>query len=236
VALPAGLEVAEVVEAAPPEPQAAPPAWERREELGFARALRRTVAGFLFHPRRAAAGVRGRTLAEPLLFAVLVLSLTTLASFALLAALLLLGLHELLARSEPETVSRFLALTWGSVFLAGALAPFAAAAALLVVSAVVHLAALVVGASKRGFRVTFAAVAYASGGALPLAVLPFLGPPAALLWWLVSLAGALAGAHRTSAARATAAVLLPLVAGMVALGLLAFVSLAAVGAALGARP
>jgi hypothetical protein len=78
----------------------------------------------------------------------------------------------------------------------------------------------VLGGAKRGFRATFRALAYTQAAGVWMLV-PMLGIPLALVWGLVISTGAVAASHGIGKGRAFSAFMLPLVLGLVVLGLLA---------------
>lgn len=103
--------------------------------------------------------------------------------------------------------------------------PFVAAFTILiglfVVSAILHLFVLIVGAARAsasGFEGTFRVVAYSSVSSLAQ-LIPIFGGLVAFVWWIVLAAKGIARLHRTTPGRALAAVLVPiaLVVGLVVL-------------------
>lgn len=75
-------------------------------------------------------------------------------------------------------------------------------------SALIHGALMVLGVASRGFGATLRAICY-SGAASPLAIIPILGPFAAVLWtWFLQIRG-VAVLHGVPTGKAAIAVLLP---------------------------
>jgi len=95
--------------------------------------------------------------------------------------------------------------------------PFAAAFAivigLFIVSAILHLFVLIVGAARgsaSGFEGTFRVICYSSVSSLAQ-VIPVFGGLVAFVWWIVLAVKGIARLHRTTTGRALAAVLVPMV-------------------------
>jgi hypothetical protein len=93
---------------------------------------------------------------------------------------------------------------------------------LFVVTALVHLALMLLGGATRGFEATFRVAAY-SEAAMLIRIIPACGDLIAVAYFIVLAIIGLSEAHRISKGRAAAAVLLPLIllccccAGIVAL-------------------
>lgn len=122
----------------------------------------------------------------------------------------------------PEVFRRWGAMPWWfagrqrfgcGLLLWPLVAAIAIVIGLFVVSAVLHLFALIVGATRTstsGFEGTFRAVAYSSVAGLAR-IIPFLGVPISIVWWIVLVIKGLTRMHRTTTGRAAAAVFLPVV-------------------------
>ncbi len=83
---------------------------------------------------------------------------------------------------------------------------------LFVVSAILHLFVLIVGAARgsaSGFEGTFRVIGYSSVCSLAQ-VIPFVGGLVAFVWWIVLAVKGIARLHRTTPGRALAAVLVPI--------------------------
>lgn len=84
--------------------------------------------------------------------------------------------------------------------------------ALFVISAILHLFVLIVGAARTsasGFEGTFRTVAYSSVAGLAR-IIPIFGGIVSVVWWIVLVVKGLQRMHRTTTGRAAAAVLLPI--------------------------
>lgn len=211
---------------APAEPTDTP--WERRTELGFFRAVWRTWRDSLLSPdlfwRRL--HPTGRT-QDALFYAWLMGVLAAVLTVIVQAPLQLVQLRTREGSAGPDLLALFPDLpdwlarvltgmsTPGGSILLGLLAVGFTALLyplqLVIASALLHLFALLFGASKHGYWATFRVVAYSSGAAI-LSVVPCFGMLAGI-YMLVLQGWGLYRVQETTAGRATLSVLaLPLLA------------------------
>jgi hypothetical protein len=184
--------------------------WQERERLGFFTAFADTVKLFVSAPREAWRRTReSGGYGEPLLFAVL----------AGWAAVLVSTLYDILL---PSPWKNLLPAEFAGREAAGprgfgaagfaVVAPLFLAAALYAVAAVLHASFWVVGAlrgSASGFEGTFRIVCYSMVSEVAN-VVPYVGWVAALVWGFYLQVKGAERLHRTTAGRATAALVLPL--------------------------
>lgn len=112
------------------------------------------------------------------------------------------------------------------------LSPFLFLIGTLVGAGIVHLLLLLFGGAPGGFETTLRVNAYSAAPTVVM-VIPFLGGLIAVVWWIVLLIVGLGAAHRIPTGRAAAAVLIPVALCCACLAV-AFVTLAASLATLGA--
>jgi hypothetical protein len=118
---------------------------------------------------------------------------------------------ELLAATTDETTADLLLDFFKE--------PFIQLIALALTVLAVHLFAVFLASERRSMRATMRVACYAAGPAL-LTLFPFVGAPIGWIWSVVLMVLGVAAAHRTSAGRATAIVLLPLVGAIMILSAL----------------
>ena len=183
--------------------------WEDRQRLGFVPALVETVKLLVLEPREGFHRAQSSgDLASPILFAILIGWLSALVG-QIWVALLGSGFPFMWAPGEAfavEMASRGLMLL-GVLFLA----PILVLLGLFFGAGILHLCLLLVGGTERseaGFEGTLRAVAYSSVTQLAQAV-PFVGVLIAVVWSLILNTLGLSILHRTSQAKAFAAVIIP---------------------------
>ncbi|CAO0820224.1 YIP1 family protein [Desulfarculales bacterium] len=103
------------------------------------------------------------------------------------------------------------------------LAPLITLAEMFITTAVVHVMLFILGSAKQGFGATFRANAYGEAAGF-LAILPYVGTPAVLIWHLVVLTAGLAATHGIGKGRAFFAIILPPLL-LVVLAMLAVIAL-----------
>jgi len=201
------------------------PSWERREELGFADALLRSIPEILFHPiytfhhMPVTGGIAG-----PLLFVIL---LGTVGSI-FQTFYSILGVRLDMFIPETEYVSEFQARANVMLeIILMVLSPILVAIITFIGAGIAHLFLMLFGGAKRGFEATFRVMAYAGGATALLSIIPLCGTWILLVWGVVCEIIGLREAHRTDTWRAVLAFLVPLflcccimVAAAFALGLL----------------
>jgi hypothetical protein len=112
------------------------------------------------------------------------------------------------------------------LILAGLFAIGLATLGLLVSAAITHACLMLVGGARLGFETTYRVLAFSAGSVAWLNVIPCFGPLIYFVMSFVCPIQGLAAAHGTTAVKAAAAVLLPLVLGAILLvvGLVALIA------------
>jgi hypothetical protein len=216
----------------PPPPAPAGNPWEERRRLGPVQAFLETFQLFVVAPQegfRRTPERRGDLLG-PLLFALVTYWLALVAQWAV--GLLVGAPFEFLFPREPEEVALGMAANLVVMVFLVVLSPVFIVLGTFLHSAILHLCLWLVGGlggSRAGFEGTFRVVCYSSVSQ-SASVIPFIGPLIALIWGIFLQTLGLAHFHRTSQARAVAAVLLPI---FLCCALAAFFALAAGVATLG---
>ncbi|MFH1033075.1 MAG: YIP1 family protein [Pseudomonadota bacterium] len=165
------------------------PAWEG--EAGLLTRLWRTTWQVLGHPGRTLAPPPAQPgLSWPLSYGLVLGTFST-------AVTLLWGL--LLGSSSLSSK----AALW-MLFLA----PVISLGEMFFTTAVVHVMLFILGGNKNGFSATFRVNAYGEAAGL-LAIVPFVGTAAVLIWHVVIMTAGLATAHGIGKGRALAAIILP---------------------------
>ncbi len=217
--------------APPPPARPAPPtegwtgepragtAWEERGRVGFFPALFETTRQVLTTPTAffRAMPVEGG-IGAPLLYGVVV------GWFGTVAASLYQALfHSIVGRSPFEALARMVnpgavpapsplsvwIEGWGGFLGQVVFGGVFVAIGVIVSSAVLHLALLLLGGAQRGFEATLRVVSFSQAASLVFLV-PFCGQLAGAVWVLVLYVLGLAEAHRIGHGKAVGAVLLPL--------------------------
>ena len=212
-------------------PERGPIPWERRRELGFFRAVWMTWRDSLFNPDAFWRRVHPTERTQDALFYAWLMAVVSALLTVLVQAPLQLaqarmreangssGASGLLAMLPdlPDNAERVLSgmMTPGGSILLGVLGVGFTALLyplqLVIVSAILHLFAVLFGASKHGYWATFRVVSYSSG-AMIFSVLPCIGIFAVLYMYVLQGWG-LVRVQETTAARATFTMLaLPVVA------------------------
>jgi DNA-directed RNA polymerase subunit RPC12/RpoP len=192
------------------------PAWERdgASLASFLRTLRELFGrtGHTFRTMR-----RSGKLALPLVFALIGNLAGALASAISTYITLRFGLYGM--RVQP------LMLDPEDFLLSIVLYPVYVVASLFVFAGIYHVMLMLVGGANHGYPTTFRVIAYSSGAASTLMVIPLIahvtGPVAGLVWTVMTIVGA-SRAHGTSGGNAALAFYLPVLIGCgVGVGVLA---------------
>ncbi|HLT29201.1 MAG TPA: YIP1 family protein [Myxococcaceae bacterium] len=198
-----------------PAPERVPTPWERREELGLVQGWLQTLVGSAFKPQEFWPGVEPRTRFFPALLWAWITS-----GFALLLAVPMQFLQwgqvqQALLEAQASTggnaeiFSRLLGggplpFIFGTFFVSLLLYPVGS----LIVIALVHVSAKLVGAANEGFDATARAFYYAQGPQL-VSFIPLAGM-LGTIYSYVLFGWGIKELHRTTPGRATMALLLPL--------------------------
>jgi hypothetical protein len=184
-----------------------PVPWERWRELGFFNALWRTWRNSVFRPVEFFRKMPPRSgLGSAIGYTVLVTTLGLFFSFYWNAVEGALGGAGAEGGLVFALIGSLVALLFGLAFIIPLYVGF-----LFVAVAVIHVGFLVVGAGRRGFEGTFRAVAYASSPAV-FAIFPFFGPILSTVWGMVLVYIGVREVQRTTNGRATLGFLVPFVA------------------------
>jgi hypothetical protein len=199
----------------PPEPPSAlPPTvaplpWEARATRGFLPGLFDTLGLFWSRPSEAWARTReSGDIGSPLIFAILVSWVSIILQTVTLRVLNLPAL--------PGSWGRFGAAEGhGRPGLVGAIifAPIIVVIGLFIVSLILHVCCLIVGAltnSRAGLEGTLRVVAY-SDAAHIAGIVPLIGPLIAVVWWIVLAVMGITRIHHTTQGKAILAIVIPFV-------------------------
>lgn len=192
-----------------------PVPWENRRKLGFFSALWLTWKDSVFRPvgffrKMAPRGGIGPALGYAVLITIVGMSFSLYWN-SVEAALGGTGDESLLVTLAGSLVTLMFMMAFVVPLYVGLL---------FVMVAIVHIGFMVVGAGRRGYEATFRAVAYASSPAA-FAIFPFFGPYLSLMWGMVLLYIGVREAQRTTNARATLGFLMPFLAFLVFIIILA---------------
>ncbi|MFW6369082.1 MAG: YIP1 family protein [Myxococcota bacterium] len=190
--------------------------FERRDQTGFVGGFVETVKLALIDPRRLFSGMGVDDPGSAFLFGWLCLSIGGIAGslwntlsnrFTRTTTFSAEDLRDL-PPEFAELLERFAesAGEGGQLLIGIVLTPVFAAIGLLIWAALVHLGALIFGAASRGWNASFKAVCYGSAPAL-LGVVPICGGFIGWIWSVVLAIVGLTFLQRTTAGRATGAVL-----------------------------
>ena len=181
--------------------------WENQEKHGVIQAWLLTVKESMTSPdfffaRVAPFGGFGR----PIGYSLICSFLGTLAA-SFYSILFNIGGISLL--SDPDVMASGTLFTIGMPIVQIILVPFLSILGLFILSGILHLAALILGASNRDYEASFRAVAYTQGTYL-LNIIPFCGGLIAAIWNLVLLIYAFKNLQNTTGSKAAGIVLLPI--------------------------
>jgi len=194
----------------PPEPPSALPPitvsplpWEARDTRGFLPALFDTLGLFWSRPSEAWARTReSGDIGSPLIFAVLVAWVSIIVQTVTMRVINIPALPGRWGKYGMMQ-SHGMAGLIGTIILA----PIFVMIVLFIVSLILHVGCLIVGAltnSRAGLEGTLRVVAY-SDAAHIASVVPFIGPLIAVVWWIVLSVMGISRIHHTTQGKAIAA-------------------------------
>jgi len=184
------------------------PSWESEEQAGTVRALLRTLYGSMFSPTKFFRHMRRRDgYLTPLIYAVILGSFAILVSIGWECLFIYLG-GSFVDAGSTEQLGGLRAMSYG---LTAILSPVMVAVLVFIASGVFHVALLALGGAAQGFQTSFRVVCYSQGTGV-WNIVPFFGAVVGGIWNLVLLVIGLMESHETSAWKAAAAVLIPVVA------------------------
>jgi hypothetical protein len=180
-----------------------PSPWERRSELGVWQGLYETFKGVLFSPEKLFSTMTHEGgLQEPLAYGLLLGSLGTM--LGLFWQFLMVG--DRLTSILPNVIGQ---INLGLIFLAAMImTPFYILINMLVISGILHLCLVIVGAARNGFEGTFRIVAF-SQSIKVLGLVPIVGGLVGWVWQFIVQVIGLREMHETSNLRTITAMLLP---------------------------
>lgn len=181
-----------------------PSPWERRSELGLWQGLYETFKAVLLSPVNLFSTMTHKGgIREPLAFGLLLGSLGVM--FGVFWQFLMM--EDRLISNWPNVMGQF---GLGLIFLiVMVLTPLYVLISLFVVSGILHLCLIIVGAGRSGFEGTFRIVAFSQSIKI-LGLVPFVGGVIAWFWHLVVLVIGFREMHETSYVRTIIALLLPI--------------------------
>ena len=179
--------------------------WERRSELGIWKGLYETFKGVLFSPGNLFSTMTHKGgIGEPLAFGLLLGSLGIM--FGVFWQFLMMG--DRLVSSWPNVMGQF---GPGLIFfILMVLTPLYVLISLFVISGILHLCLLIVGAGRNGFEATFRIIAFSQSVNL-LGLVPFVGGVIGWCWQIIVQVIGLREMHETTYLRTIFAMLLPVV-------------------------
>jgi hypothetical protein len=187
------------------------PPWEQRERLGMWKAIVETVKLVLIQPAACFRTMRrDGGLGGPLLFNVLTVGIC--GAIAQVYGLLLNGAMMGIASqsgqggANPFGAMGFAALGAGAIVLV----PIMAILGLFIQSGIIHLMLMALKGANHPFETTFRVMAYASGAAGVLNLIPFCGSTIGSIWGIVAACIGLGPAQGTTTGKGVAAVLIPI--------------------------
>lgn len=216
-----GPQVQRIIGTPIDEPEGSTP-WEDMASLGFFTAFFRTIKEVLFAPTAFFRKMPVSSGLAPPLFYGVILGFVG----ALIAILLQVTLFNPMG-SFPEMEGMegmgggFQLFQTTFIIIYAIFLPILIAIGLFIMSGVLHLCLLIVGAGKRGFEATFRVVAY-TGSTQVFAIVPLVGWVIAPIYNVVLWVIGFRESHRTTTGRALIAVLLPVIVGVVFFILMVF--------------
>jgi hypothetical protein len=187
------------------------PAWENRSQLGFFRAMMQTIKGVLFDPAVTFERMkREGGLGAPLLFMVLVGSVTTLVSIGY-NLVFNINMQNFVPAASRQTFAAQAGLSNMVLAVVGAvLTPFIIAILYgFIASGVFHLSLMLCAGIRRPFETTFRTNCYGFGATSIWYLVPFCGGFIAPIWWIVALCIGMAKTHEITTGKSVFGVLLP---------------------------
>lgn len=184
------------------------PAWERRSELGFFRAIFQTIAAVFSSPATVFAKLKvDGGLLGPLFYYLLIST----ASFGISVSYQLPSIlknPQLLSSQLSGVAPRTILLGFLMVWI---LSPFFFTGGIFISSFLTHLSLKLVAKTKEPFRATFRTMCYSVGSVSIVQLIPFVGGIASSIWGVIIYFIGLKKVHRISARRLSLAILFSVV-------------------------
>lgn len=198
------------------------PSWENRKQIGFFKALTRTVNEVLLQPGDTFSRMRrDGGLGTPIAF----VSITGFIGmfFAMIyQAVLQVALPSLAGGASglpPDAAAVYTTTVVGTSVVMVVLAPLIVIVSSFITAGLYHLMLSLFSGANQPFETTMRVVCYTSGAGMLLNIIPFCGGTVGGIWALVVAIIGLARAHETSGGKAAAAVLLPIILCCLVIGL-----------------
>jgi len=174
------------------------PAWERRADVGFFKAIAQTIGSVLCRPGTTFAKLKvDGGLLRPLFYYLLMSAVTFGAVLCYQMPSVLK--NPTLLSSQLEGVSqRTLLLGFGIVWL---LSPLFFTGGIFISSFLTHLSLKIIARTKEPFQATFRTMCYAIGSAAITQLVPFIGGVVSAIWGVIIYFIGLKKVHRVSAGR-----------------------------------
>lgn len=220
----------EMLEADAELPLVVEPAWERRAELGFVKALIQTVASVLGRPGTTFSKlkVEGGVL-RPLFYYLFMSALTF--GIVLCYQMPSLFKNPAFLSSQLEGVSqRTLLLGVIAVWL---LSPFFFAGGIFISSFLTHLSLKLITKTKEPFQATFRTMCYGLGSASIAQIVPFVGGIVSIVWGITTYFIGLKKVHRVSAGKLLVSVFLSVILFLLFYMMIAVIATIAIGVVTG---
>ena len=180
------------------------PAWERRSEVGFLKAIFQTVKSVLFHPGTTFSKMnpKGGILAPFIYWILMRMAMLPIAIFYYNK--MISFLHHFISHLGPKFAAVNLSFPLTRTIILIFLAPFFC-------SGIIHLGLKIVGAARHSWRATFRIFCYALGSVSIFAIIPLLGSFLVIFWGCFVFFTGLKKVNECSTGRAIFSMLLSLV-------------------------
>ena len=183
--------------------------WERRKELGFAKAWLDTVSLLISKPGDAFTMMRPEGgLLDPLLFGLIG------GCAGSIVSILFQGLMQSIPGLGGNNEALFRAIglgQWVFFVIYAVLSPLLVVIGLFIWSGVLHLCLMLVGGANRSFETTFRVACFTGGAANLFSMIPVCGGLIAFVYHIVLNCIGLSRAHQTTTGKALLAIFLPLI-------------------------
>jgi hypothetical protein len=213
----------------PPPATANPLPFEDRERRGFLQSFIDTLGLFISHPGEAWARARETgDIASPLLFGGIVMWVSVIVQ-SLIRRLVPLPMY-IPGGTWARGFSRMHEYGRGGVIATAIFSPIAIVIGLFIGAAILHVCCMLVGAlntSASGFEGTFRVTAYSEVASIA-SIVPVIGGPVFIVWWIVLAVMGLQRMHKTTQGKAIVAILIPVILCCVVVGLVMMLAGAAI--------
>jgi hypothetical protein len=185
------------------------PAWENRSQVGFFAAVTQTVKGVLFEPAMTFERMkREGGLGSPLLFSVILGTITTLVTFVY-QLLFNINMQNFLPAASRQNFPAQAGINTIVLVVMAIFTPFLVALGCFIAGGVLHLSLMLCAGIRRPFETTFRTNCYAYGATSVFQLIPFCGGLIAQIWCIVALCIGMAKTHEITTGKSVFGVLLP---------------------------